>query len=142
MPKFPYVLFSDEFFPSLFFSSSSWKICKPLSAPFFFPKKSQTLYLIFAQFGWSDPTPRSNLGALVSNSNFRFFLFHNTQREYYSCDATYRNWLKFELDNADVPPGELSLEEKERATAVAKEALAASLLLLESESAACVLTAC
>ncbi|CAA6664616.1 unnamed protein product [Spirodela intermedia] len=44
-------------------------------------------------------------------------------REYYSCDATYRNWLRFELDNAD------------RATAVAKEALAASLLLLEREEA-------
>ncbi|CAA7401213.1 unnamed protein product [Spirodela intermedia] len=56
-------------------------------------------------------------------------------REYYSCDATYRNWLRFELDNADVPSSDLSLEEKERATAVAKEALAASLLLLEREEA-------
>ncbi|XP_078444355.1 nuclear pore complex protein isoform X2 [Wolffia australiana] len=52
-------------------------------------------------------------------------------REYYSCDATYRNWLKMELENADVPPTDLSLEEKERAVDAANEAIAASLSLLE-----------
>ncbi|KAL5062604.1 hypothetical protein RYX36_024341 [Vicia faba] len=52
-------------------------------------------------------------------------------REYYSCDATYRNWLKTELENAEVPVSELSLEEKERAISAAKETLTASLSLLE-----------
>ncbi|KAK2353328.1 nuclear pore complex protein [Trifolium repens] len=52
-------------------------------------------------------------------------------REYYSCDATYRNWLKIELENAEVPVSELSLEEKERAISAAKETLTASLSLLE-----------
>ncbi|XP_054783533.1 nuclear pore complex protein NUP107 [Prosopis cineraria] len=51
--------------------------------------------------------------------------------EYYSCDATYRNWLKNELENAEVPVPELSLEEKERAISTAKETLNASLSLLE-----------
>ncbi|XP_010111983.2 nuclear pore complex protein NUP107 [Morus notabilis] len=50
--------------------------------------------------------------------------------EYYSCDATYRNWLKIELENSDVSPLELSLEEKQRVTSAAKEALNSSLLLL------------
>ncbi|KAK4851211.1 hypothetical protein QYF36_013325 [Acer negundo] len=52
-------------------------------------------------------------------------------REYYSCDATYRNWLKIELENADVSPPELSLEEKQRAIAAAQETLNLSLLLLQ-----------
>ncbi|XP_073219812.1 nuclear pore complex protein NUP107 isoform X2 [Cicer arietinum] len=52
-------------------------------------------------------------------------------REYYSCDATYRNWLKIELENAEVPVSELSLEEKDRAISAAKETLTASLSLLE-----------
>ncbi|XP_061342885.1 nuclear pore complex protein NUP107 isoform X2 [Gastrolobium bilobum] len=52
-------------------------------------------------------------------------------REYYSCDATYRNWLKIELENAEVPVSELSLEEKERAISMAKETVNASLSLLE-----------
>ncbi|AET01826.2 putative nuclear pore protein 84/107 [Medicago truncatula] len=52
-------------------------------------------------------------------------------REYYSCDATYRNWLKIESENAEVPVSELSLEEKERAISAAKETLTASLSLLE-----------
>ena len=56
------------------------------------------------------------------------------QREYYSCDATYRNWLKYELENADVSPSELSLEEKERAAAAAREAIWSTLSLVESES--------
>ncbi|CAL5381210.1 unnamed protein product [Camellia sinensis] len=40
--------------------------------------------------------------------------------EYYSCDATYRNWLKVELENVEVSPLELSVEEKQRAIAAAK----------------------
>ncbi|KAJ0075048.1 hypothetical protein Patl1_33744 [Pistacia atlantica] len=52
-------------------------------------------------------------------------------REYYSCDATYRNWLKIELENADVP--ELSFEEKQRAVAAAQETLNLSLVLLQRE---------
>ncbi|CAL5381200.1 unnamed protein product [Camellia sinensis] len=39
---------------------------------------------------------------------------------YYSCDATYRNWLKVELENVEVSPLELSVEEKQRAIAAAK----------------------
>ncbi|XWS18791.1 hypothetical protein CRYUN_Cryun32bG0075200 [Craigia yunnanensis] len=50
--------------------------------------------------------------------------------EYYSCDATYRNWLKIELSNADVSLVELSVEEKERAIAAAQETLNLSLSLL------------
>ncbi|KAJ0008282.1 hypothetical protein Pint_29234 [Pistacia integerrima] len=52
-------------------------------------------------------------------------------REYYSCDATYRNWLKIELEIADVP--ELSFEEKQRAVAAAQETLNLSLVLLQRE---------
>ncbi|RVX17142.1 Nuclear pore complex protein NUP107 [Vitis vinifera] len=50
--------------------------------------------------------------------------------EYYSCDATYRNWLKIESEIAEVPPLELSLEERQRAIAAAKETLNSSLSLL------------
>ncbi|XVF74277.1 hypothetical protein PTKIN_Ptkin13bG0097300 [Pterospermum kingtungense] len=50
--------------------------------------------------------------------------------EYYSCDATYRNWLKIELENADVSPAELSVEEKQRAIVAAQETLNLSLSLL------------
>lgn len=50
--------------------------------------------------------------------------------EYYSCDATYRNWLKIELEKAEVPPDELSVEEKQRAISTAKETLDSSLSLL------------
>ncbi|XP_044486705.1 nuclear pore complex protein NUP107 [Mangifera indica] len=50
-------------------------------------------------------------------------------REYYSCDATYRNWLKIELENADV--SEISFEEKQRAVAAAQETLNLSLVLLQ-----------
>lgn len=49
---------------------------------------------------------------------------------YYSCDATYRNWLKIELANSAVPPTELSPEEKENAIAAARETLRSSLSLL------------
>lgn len=71
-----------------------------------------------------------------------WFLFHRfipydvyvsfiCQSEYYSCDATYRKWLKIEQENAEVSAVELSQEEKERASAAAKETLqsASSLLL-------------
>ncbi|XP_074268244.1 nuclear pore complex protein NUP107 [Silene latifolia] len=51
--------------------------------------------------------------------------------EYYSCDARYRNWLKIQLENAEVSPSELSTEEKNRAIFAAKETLDSSLLLLQ-----------
>ncbi|XP_064946540.1 nuclear pore complex protein NUP107-like [Musa acuminata AAA Group] len=54
-------------------------------------------------------------------------------REYYACDATYRNWLKFELENAAIAPAELSSEEKDRAAATALETLDSSLSLLLRE---------
>lgn len=54
-------------------------------------------------------------------------------RDYYSCDATYRNWLKIEWENAAVPPADLSSEEKERAIAAASESLNSSLALLLRE---------
>lgn len=50
--------------------------------------------------------------------------------EYYSCDATYRKWLKVELENAEVSPLELSDEEKQRAITAADETLNSSLSLL------------
>ncbi|CAL5321768.1 unnamed protein product [Camellia sinensis] len=50
--------------------------------------------------------------------------------EYYSCDATYRNWLKVELENVEVSRFELSVEEKQRAIAAAKETLNSSFSLL------------
>ncbi|XP_047340938.1 nuclear pore complex protein NUP107 [Impatiens glandulifera] len=53
--------------------------------------------------------------------------------EYYSCDATYRNWLGIELENVEVPPSELSVEEKQRTMMAAKETLDSSLLLLLRE---------
>ncbi|CAL5379504.1 unnamed protein product [Camellia sinensis] len=50
--------------------------------------------------------------------------------EYYPCDATYRNWLKVELENVKVSPLELSVEEKQRVIAAAKETLNSSFSLL------------
>ncbi|KAI8026378.1 Nuclear pore complex protein NUP107 [Camellia lanceoleosa] len=50
--------------------------------------------------------------------------------EYYSCDATYCNWLKVELENVEVSSLELSVEEKQRAIAAAKETLNSSFSLL------------
>ncbi|CAL9009676.1 unnamed protein product [Prunus brigantina] len=55
--------------------------------------------------------------------------FHDWS-EYYSCDAKYRNWLKIELENAEVSPLELSMEEKQRAIFAAKETVNSSLSLL------------
>ncbi|KAK6911833.1 Nuclear pore protein 84/107 [Dillenia turbinata] len=54
-------------------------------------------------------------------------------REYYTCDATYRNWLNIELENSEVPSPELSMEEKHRANLAAKETLDASLALLRKD---------
>ncbi|GER45054.1 hypothetical protein STAS_21968 [Striga asiatica] len=51
--------------------------------------------------------------------------------EYYSCDAKYRNWLKVELANAEVSPGKLSEEERQRKFTAARETLESSLLLLQ-----------
>ncbi|GMH17570.1 hypothetical protein Nepgr_019411 [Nepenthes gracilis] len=50
--------------------------------------------------------------------------------EYYVCDATYRNWLKIELQNAKASHSDLSVEEKQRAVSAAKETLGSSLSLL------------
>uniref|UniRef100_A0A5B7BC96 Nuclear pore complex protein n=1 Tax=Davidia involucrata TaxID=16924 RepID=A0A5B7BC96_DAVIN len=50
--------------------------------------------------------------------------------EYYSCDATYRNWLKIGLENTKVSPLELSAEEKQSVVVAAKEMLNSSQSLL------------
>lgn len=55
------------------------------------------------------------------------------QSEYYSCDATYRKWLKIEQDNAEVSAVELSQEEKEKASAAARENLQSARSLLLSK---------
>ncbi|PIA42962.1 hypothetical protein AQUCO_02000426v1 [Aquilegia coerulea] len=52
-------------------------------------------------------------------------------REYYSCDATYRNWLKIEMENEQ--DSLVSLEERQRAIGAAKETLDSSMLLLQRE---------
>ncbi|KAG9443671.1 hypothetical protein H6P81_015011 [Aristolochia fimbriata] len=51
-------------------------------------------------------------------------------REYYSCDAMYRKWLQIELSNGEIPPSELSKEEKENAIVAATETVNSSLILL------------
>uniref|UniRef100_A0A0E0MHL3 Nuclear pore complex protein n=1 Tax=Oryza punctata TaxID=4537 RepID=A0A0E0MHL3_ORYPU len=53
--------------------------------------------------------------------------------EYYSLDATYRSWLKFEMENASISPEMLSAEEKSQAVAAAKETLELAFLLLYRE---------
>ncbi|CAN6363575.1 unnamed protein product [Urochloa humidicola] len=53
--------------------------------------------------------------------------------EYYSLDATYRNWLKVEMQNATVSPEMLSAEENEQAVAAAKETLELAFLLLKKD---------
>lgn len=55
------------------------------------------------------------------------------QHEYYSLDATYRSWLKFEMENASISPEMLSAEEKSQAVAAAKETLELAFLLLYSK---------
>ncbi|CAL4986239.1 unnamed protein product [Urochloa decumbens] len=53
--------------------------------------------------------------------------------EYYSLDATYRNWLKIEMQNAVVSPEMLSAEENDQAVAAAKETLELAFLLLKKD---------
>nr|CAB3490441.1 unnamed protein product [Digitaria exilis] len=53
--------------------------------------------------------------------------------EYYSLDATYRNWLKVEMQNAAVSPEMLSAEESDQAVAAAKETLELAFLLLKKD---------
>uniref|UniRef100_A0A0A9EP24 Nuclear pore complex protein n=1 Tax=Arundo donax TaxID=35708 RepID=A0A0A9EP24_ARUDO len=50
--------------------------------------------------------------------------------EYYSLDATYRSWLKVEMENAAVSPEILSAEEKDQAVATARETLELAFVLL------------
>ncbi|KAL3694255.1 hypothetical protein R1sor_007906 [Riccia sorocarpa] len=52
-------------------------------------------------------------------------------REYYACDALFRNWLKIEQGNSAVPNNELSSDEYERAAAAAQQALDAAYSLLQ-----------
>jgi hypothetical protein len=59
------------------------------------------------------------------------------QHEYYSLDATYRNWLKVEMVNATVAPEILSTEEKDQAVAAAQETLELAFLLLHSKLFGC-----
>lgn len=61
-------------------------------------------------------------------------LLYAKQHEYYSLDATYRNWLKVEMKNAAVSPDMLSAEEKDQAVAAARETLDLAFLLLHSKS--------
>ncbi|KAK4726467.1 hypothetical protein R3W88_031384 [Solanum pinnatisectum] len=53
--------------------------------------------------------------------------------EFYSCDATYRNWLKVELENSEISPIELSDEEKQKEVIAARETLDTSLSLLQRQ---------
>ncbi|XP_076889384.1 nuclear pore complex protein NUP107-like isoform X2 [Bidens hawaiensis] len=55
--------------------------------------------------------------------------FHDWN-EYYSCDATYRNWLQIEIENAG---DDVSKEEKVKANMVAMETLSSSMALLLRE---------
>lgn len=64
------------------------------------------------------------------------------QREYYACDALYRNWLKIEQGNSVVPSDELSSDEKERAATAAQQALDAASSLLQSKLSHMVHMAC
>ncbi|CAM6108841.1 unnamed protein product [Calypogeia fissa] len=52
-------------------------------------------------------------------------------REYYTFDALYRTWLKIDHANVEVPPAELSMEEKQRAASSAQQALDAASTLLQ-----------
>ncbi|KAF6164632.1 hypothetical protein GIB67_032860 [Kingdonia uniflora] len=51
-------------------------------------------------------------------------------REYYSCDATYRHWLKINTENED-GSHDLSWDERQREIGAAKETLSSSLSLLK-----------
>lgn len=75
-----------------------------------------------------------NLGALENYDISEDLSEFEDWSEYYSCDATYRKWLKIEQENAEVSAVELSQEEKERGSAAAREALqSARSLLLRKE---------
>ncbi|CAL5382010.1 unnamed protein product [Camellia sinensis] len=52
------------------------------------------------------------------SENLREF---QNRSEYYSCDATYRNWLKVELENVEFSPLELLVEEKAKSDCSRKE---------------------
>ncbi|KAL9274262.1 Nuclear pore complex protein NUP107-like protein [Drosera capensis] len=51
--------------------------------------------------------------------------------EFYSCDATYRNWLNIELESSEVSPLDLSLEERQRAITTAEETISSALSVLQ-----------
>ncbi|RZC86151.1 hypothetical protein C5167_026821 [Papaver somniferum] len=74
--------------------------------------------------------PTENLHSLEDHNASENLLEFQDWREYYSCDATYRNWLKIDLENAEIPPDNLSSEERERAIAAGKETIDSSLALL------------
>lgn len=78
--------------------------------------------------------PTENLLAFEEHDVSDYLKEFRDWSEYYSCDATYRNWLKYELENAEVSSIELSVEEKQKVIAAAKEALCSSLLLLRKEN--------
>ncbi|KAF8672984.1 hypothetical protein HU200_049052 [Digitaria exilis] len=61
------------------------------------------------------------------------FSLEDQEHEYYSLDATYRNWLKVEMQNAAVSPEMLSAEESDQAVAAAKETLELAFLLLKKD---------
>lgn len=52
-------------------------------------------------------------------------------RDYFTCDALYRSWLKIEMSNAQIP--DLSLEERERAATAANQAIGAATTLLQGK---------
>ncbi|KAI3933887.1 hypothetical protein MKX01_028213, partial [Papaver californicum] len=74
--------------------------------------------------------PTENLHSLEDHNASENLLEFQDWSEYYSCDATYRNWLKVDLENAEISPDNLSSEERERAIAAAKETINSSLALL------------
>ncbi|XP_056684816.1 nuclear pore complex protein NUP107 isoform X2 [Spinacia oleracea] len=74
--------------------------------------------------------PTENLLAFEDHDVSDYLKEFSDWSEYYSCDATYRNWLQYELENAEVSPSKLSVEEKQKVIVAAQEALNSSLLLL------------
>ncbi|XP_022146714.1 nuclear pore complex protein NUP107 [Momordica charantia] len=68
--------------------------------------------------------------ALEDNSVLENLKEFQDWSEYFSCDATYRNWLKIELENIEASSLNLSLEEKQRSIAAANETLDSSFSLL------------
>ncbi|CAH9076937.1 unnamed protein product [Cuscuta europaea] len=94
------------------------------------PIGSHTLLSLLAEPLKNSTEALLSTGDHDASENLREFEDWN---EYYSCDATYRNWLKLELENAEISTLELSNEEKSRAVAAAEEMLHASFLLLQRE---------